>query len=175
MPSLAEIRTALADSSPYDWNRIAGWGANAAPVGPALTSVMSTGEYGEVEGWYSRNYSDLLVWERDVVLSIGYGLKVDPEEKRRLHFDWAEKRNWEVTNSFADIRWHGQVVDRMTMWSIDKGSALVPIGDFVPEGQPRYIEPWQYAVAFAIAVAHGNDSQLDYYLSASEQSVRMQQ
>lgn len=171
MTSLSEIRSLLADSSPYDWNRIFGWGANSAPVGPAFTSVMNTGDYGEVDAWVSRNYSDLLVWEQDVALSIGYGLKIDPDE-RTLNFDWAEKHHWEVTNSFADIRWNGQLVDRTVMWSIDKGSALVPVGEITPEGEPRYIETWQYAVAFAIAVVHGNDSQLDYYLRASEQSVR---
>jgi len=171
MTSLPEIRAMLADSSPYGWNRIGGWGANAAPVGPALTSVMNSGESGEVDGWYSRNYTDLLVSERDVALSIGYGLEVNPEE-RNLSLDWAEKLNWEVRATFADIRWNGQLVERMVMWVVDKGSAHIPVGRFVPDGQPRYIETWQYAVASAIAVAHGSQSELDYYLSASEQSVR---
>ena len=172
MTSLREIRALLADSSSDEWNRIAAWGAGAAPATPAFTTVMNTGDYGQVESWYTRNYSDVLVWERDVALTIGYGLKVDPEEKRLLSFDWAEKHDWEVTGSFADIRWQGQVVDRMVMWSIDRGRGLVPVGDIELEDQPRYVEPWQYAIAQAIARWHGNGSLLDYYLSASEQAVR---
>jgi hypothetical protein len=170
--SLSEIRALLANSSPAEWNRIAAWGAGAAPAAPAFTTVMNTGDHGQVESWYTRNYSDVLVWERDVSLTIGYGLNVDPEEKRLLSFDWAEKHDWEVTGSFADIRWQGQVVDRMVMWSIDDGHGLVPVGDFVPEDKPRYVEPWQYAIAQAIAHWHGNSSQLDYYLSSSGQAVR---
>ncbi|GAB2994257.1 hypothetical protein [Saccharothrix stipae] len=57
-----------------------GWGADAAPVSPALRDAVDLTEHGEVTSWHLRNYSEVLVSERDVALSITYGLPSLPDE-----------------------------------------------------------------------------------------------
>lgn len=163
----------LAGSSAEDWDRIPGWGIGAAPFSPALVNVETTGEEGQVESWYFRNYSDLLVFRPDVDLSVAYGLPAYYEKLERNHFDWAEKHGWTVTTTFADVRWRGQVVDRVTMWATWK-DVHVPVGEIDSDDGSgvRYVEGWQYAISVAIARWHGTQSLLDTVLRGTEQQLR---
>ncbi|SFT82575.1 hypothetical protein SAMN05660657_03317 [Geodermatophilus amargosae] len=112
----------------------------------------------------------MLVFLPEVDLSIAYGLAPDSEDKdNRRHFDWAEVHDWDVLVTYTDIRWRGSVVDRVTMWSIDEGRRVIPVGRRLDDSDVLQVEPWAMSVARAIAVVHGTHSDLDFYLQASRQ------
>ncbi|GAB4083308.1 hypothetical protein GCM10028783_42590 [Modestobacter muralis] len=163
----------LAESSAEDWNRIPGWGIGGAPVGPAFVNVEVTGDQGQVESWYARNFTDLLVFCPDVDLTVAYGLPAYYEDFERSRFDWAERHGWVVTTKFADVRWRGQVVDRVAMWATWK-DVQVPVGEVesVEGSDVRFVERWQYAISAAVARWHGTESLLDTVLRGTEQQLR---
>jgi hypothetical protein len=172
MTSLQEIKKLVTDSEPNEWNRLTGWGSGAAPVSPALLDISRTAEHGEVEAWHLRNYSDLLVNENDVALSIAYGLDAHPDdESNKRTFDWATKRDWNVELRIADVRWQGVPVDRIYYWVIDNTYAC-PVGSREEADSPLVVSTYKMAVADAINDAHGAASQHDYYFGTTGQIVR---
>jgi hypothetical protein len=177
MTSLHEIKQLVTDSEPDEWNHLVGWGSGAAPVTPAFLDIFNSGEYGQVDGWHLRNYSDVLVNEREVALSIAYGLRAHPDEDdNRREFEWAKERNWDVSVRIADVRWHGVPVDRVYYWVIDHRYTC-PIGDHpisdddTDDGQ-AVVSRYEMAVATAINTVHGVAGSHSYYFNATEQVVR---
>ncbi|WP_112262430.1 hypothetical protein [Lentzea terrae] len=149
-----------------------GWGASSGPVSPALLTVSRIADHDEVEAWHLRNYSDLLVSEREVALSIAYGLDADPHEVgNKRTFDWATERDWNVELQIADVRWHGVPVDRIYYWVIDNTYAC-PVGSREEADSPPVVSAYKMAVADAINDAHGAAGQHSYYFTATGQIVQ---
>lgn len=172
MTSLQEIKKLVEDNGSDEWNRLIGWGSGAAPVSPAFLDISKTAKYGEVEAWHMRNYSDLLVSERDVALSIAYGLDAHPDEdSNKRTFDWATKHDWAVELRIADVRWHGVPVDRLYYWVLDNTYAC-PIGHVGDDGEPKIVTRYEMSVADAINTVHGAASQHNYYFGATGQVVQ---
>jgi hypothetical protein len=173
MTSLQEIKKLVTDSEPSEWNRLSGWGSGTAPISPALLDISRAAKYGEVEAWHLRNYSDLLVSEHEVALSIAYGLDGHPDDdSNKRTFDWATERDWDVRLRIADVRWHGVPVDRVFYWVLDSMYAC-PIGQIGEnDSDPAIVSRYEMAVANAINTAHGAASQHGYYFGATGQIVQ---
>jgi hypothetical protein len=172
MASLQEIRHTVAESDPTSWNRLLGWGGNSAPVTPAFVNGTSLTDHGDVETWEVRNYSDVLVLEDDVALSIGFGLpsSTDTALTKRT-FPWSEDRGWAVDLAIADVRWHGAPVDRVFYWIIENDYAC-PIGEGSPGDVPRTVTKYRFAITEVINAVHGVRSERQTYFDATGQVVR---
>lgn len=127
---LKTIRNKIIETTPKDWNKITCWGYGAGPSYHYAFST-ETGERGvETEATGHANIAVLL---EDVDISIAWGY--DPDESAwgggQRDFDFSDFLpsfpDEKTSRMYADVFYHGSLVDRALFVVADGGRYYVPI------------------------------------------------
>lgn len=122
MATLPEIRSLVRKSAPRDWHQIG--------EGPTYRSRFA---YSKGPGGRWRLEEDshhtVVVYKRDVDLTIAYGLDFDSLRRDAPEFEWSKVfSDKSVHIGLADIFWGGSLVDRVGYALVDGARGTLPIG-----------------------------------------------
>lgn len=111
--------------------------------------TSSSGPFNYISGEHMSH----AVCREEPSLTMAWGLDVhDHDERRELHFDWAQDFvNTTVRPFWVDFFWNNALIDRVELCSIDGGHGIIPIPNYEMK-----VTDFEVAVAYLI---HGlNDS-----------------
>ena len=156
MPALNEIRNLVRQSAPDDWYRI--------EEGPTFRN-----RFGYSRGPGSRwrleedSHHTILVYTRDVDLTIAYGMHYHLLGRDEPEYEWSQVfASRSVRIGFADIFWRGSLVDRVDYAIVDDHQGIVPMGS--GSGRLR-VTGFEVDVARLLHDIQGKFNKFDYFFS----------